>query len=122
MKISRTVSLALCIAVFGLSSSVTLAEETGNDSKGHDQQKVAASGEVLAKACAACHGEKGISISDEFPSLAGQYRSYLVHVLKEYRSGKRQNAVMQGFVTNLTDDEIDNLARFYAAQEGLADV
>lgn len=78
-------------------------------------------------ACINCHGATGISPDGSFPHLAGQHASYLERALKDYRSGRRQNMVMNMVAAGneelgyepLTDQEIRDLAAFYAAQEGL---
>lgn len=69
-----------------------------------------------AKGCHACHGEKGVSQAPAFPNLAGQWPQYLRVQLIKYRSGERENAVMNGQAANLTRREIADLAAFYAAQ------
>lgn len=75
--------------------------------------------DTLIQVCAACHGERGDeALQSDYPLLAGQHASYLAHTLREYRSGVRQNAVMQGQAANLSDREIRALSRYYAAQEG----
>lgn len=77
-------------------------------------------GEKMAtEVCAACHGADGKGIADNFPNLAGQYEDYLAQSLRQYRDGSRKNAVMAGFATNLSDDDIANLAAWYASQSGL---
>jgi cytochrome c553 len=77
------------------------------------------SGREQAGACAACHGEAGISLQANWPSLAGQHEDYLREVLSQYRNNVRTDPVMRGQVQILTDDDIANLAAFYAAQPGL---
>ena len=77
------------------------------------------SGKQKAAACASCHGETGISISPQYPNLAGQYEDYLAQALSDYRDGDRDNAIMKGFATGLSDEDIDDLAAFFASQEGL---
>lgn len=71
-----------------------------------------------ATLCAACHGKDGVSPSPEFPVLAGQYRDYLARALTDYKSGARGNPIMGAQAMSLTPAEIDQLARFYAAQQG----
>lgn len=71
-----------------------------------------------AALCAACHGKDGVSPSPEFPVLAGQHRDYLARALADYKSGARGNAIMAAQAINLTPAEIDQLARFYSAQQG----
>jgi cytochrome c553 len=74
-------------------------------------------GKAKAKeVCAACHGEDGNSQSADFPKLAGQHRDYLAKALRDYKSGQRKNAIMAGFASPLSKDDIENLAAYYAAQ------
>jgi len=73
-------------------------------------------GQALSTTCAACHGTDGNSALDTNPKLAGQYESYLVQALKSYRSGDRQNPIMMGFAAALSDDDIADLAAYFAAQ------
>ena len=75
-------------------------------------------GKDKAQACAACHGEDGNSADPAFPRLAGQYASYLEQALLEYRSGARQNAIMKGFAEPLSDEDIADLAAYFASQDG----
>lgn len=77
-----------------------------------------AAGEQKAATCAACHGADGISTIDSNPILAGQYPSYLEHALKSYRDGSRQNAIMAGFAAQLSDEDIADLAAWFASQDG----
>ena len=67
----------------------------------------------------ACHGNNGIGVQPTWPTLAGQYESYLEHSLKQYRSGARTNALMMPQAANLTDADIKALAAYYADLEGL---
>lgn len=71
-----------------------------------------------AATCAACHGETGISASGMYPTLAGQYANYLEHSLHAYRDGARKNAIMGAQAASLSDDEIRQLAKWFAAQQG----
>ncbi|NND43706.1 MAG: c-type cytochrome [Xanthomonadales bacterium] len=72
--------------------------------------------------CQACHGADGRGTDPAYPVLAGQYESYLVKALEDYRSGARRNAIMGGFAAQLTDQDIKVLARWYADQPGLRDL
>lgn len=69
-----------------------------------------------AKVCAACHGADGVGTTPDYPTLAGQYPDYLAQALKAYRKGSRQNPVMGGFASTLKDEDIEALARYFAAQ------
>ena len=78
----------------------------------------AQAGKEKAATCTACHGADGIAVAQNYPTLAGQYESYLVHALRGYRSGSRQNAIMYGFASPLSDADIADLAAWYASQPG----
>jgi len=69
----------------------------------------------IAGLCQACHGMDGLSKNPESPNLAGQLENYLVKALREYRSGERKNESMNIVAKELTDEEIANVAAFYAA-------
>ena len=69
-----------------------------------------------SQTCVACHGNDGIGIMPEYPSLSGQHAGYLEQALKAYRSGKRSNAVMAGMASPLTDEDIKELAAYYSSQ------
>jgi cytochrome c553 len=75
-----------------------------------------AQGKKKSSQCAACHGAKGISTSPQFPILAGQFEQYLLHALKAYKSGKRKNAIMNGMVAGLSEQDMEDLAAYFAAQ------
>lgn len=74
--------------------------------------------------CAGCHGADGSeATAPNFPKLAGQYEDYLIKTLKEYRSGERQQAIMNGIAGELSDRDIADMAAFYASRTaGLATV
>ena len=72
-------------------------------------------GQKAAGACAVCHGPQGISQLPNAPNLAGQPALYVAEQLKNYRSGKRPNEVMAVIAKPLTDQEIDDLAAWYAS-------
>ena len=76
-------------------------------------------GREKSKACAACHGENGISQAPDFPKLAGQHSDYLVRTLNDYKSGARKNAIMAGQVANLKREDIADLAAYYSSQQAL---
>lgn len=78
----------------------------------------AAAGESKAAVCAACHGADGVSTDVNNPILAGQYASYLEFALQSYRNGSRQNAIMSGFASQLSDDDIADLAAWFSSQQG----
>ncbi len=73
--------------------------------------------------CVACHAADGNSTIAANPKLAQQHPEYLVKQLQEFKSGKRPSAVMQGFASMLSDDEMRNVSWWLAskaAKEGFA--
>ncbi|MGQ0658206.1 MAG: c-type cytochrome [Chromatiales bacterium] len=77
-----------------------------------------AAGEKKAKeVCAACHGADGNSPSGAFPKLAGQWESYLIQAMREYKSGERKNAVMVPQAASLSEQEILDTAAYFSQQK-----
>ena len=73
--------------------------------------------------CAACHGADGNSAIAANPKLSQQHPEYLVKQLQEFKSGKRNDAVMKGFASALSDDDMKNIAYWVtskAAKPGFA--
>lgn len=77
----------------------------------------ASAGKGKAAVCAACHGADGNSPSNLFPKLAGQGESYLVKQLQEFKSGARSNAVMAPMVAALSEQDMADLAAYYASNK-----
>lgn len=70
----------------------------------------------VARSCARCHGEDGIARgSGAFPHLAGQRVGYLRNSLAAYASGHRQSGTMGPVAAELSESEVEELARYYAA-------
>ena len=86
---------------------------------GADSGGQIARGKAKAAVCTACHGETGVSPTPNWPTLAGQHFDYLREVMHQYQTGQRQDPVMVGQLVNLTEDDIEDIAAFYAAQRGL---
>jgi len=70
--------------------------------------------------CAACHGVSGVSVSDSIPNLAAQKASYLEAQLKALKDGSRKNAVMNAIAAQLSNDDIANVAAYFASLPGAA--
>lgn len=67
------------------------------------------------QACAVCHGPLGIAAAPDAPNLAGQPAFYVASQLRAYRNGSRKHEVMAVISKTLTDDDINNLAAWFAA-------
>jgi len=72
-------------------------------------------GAQKARQCQTCHGLDGQAKLPDAPNLAGQTAIYLVKSLKDYRDGARKNEMMSLVARNLKDDDIADLAAYYAA-------
>ncbi len=111
---TRRYSMSTVIAALLLTAMITQpAMAQGDYRRGLEKSQV----------CQSCHGRTGAeSLMDSYPILAGQHEDYLIHSLRSYRNGDRTNAVMRGFSADLSDQDIADLAAWYARQEGLVDL
>lgn len=96
-----------CVVVIGMSLPA-FSEESGRGEK------------IVNKICSACHGIGGTTTSPNFPRLAGQQPDYLKGELTEFRAKSRKDveaAPMWGWARALTDQDISEIAAYYAAQK-----
>lgn len=80
----------------------------------------AEAGESKSITCAACHGQDGNSVNPVWPSIAGQHPTYFVDQLQAFKSGARSEPLMLGQVMTLNDEDMRNLAVYYAAKPAAA--
>lgn len=101
--------LAACALTFSAAAAMAQAPAAKID---------LAKGQAIAtQVCAACHTADGSRGSPANPIIAGQHASYLEKQLREFKSGQRNNAVMKGFASTLSDDDMRNVAAFYASKQ-----
>lgn len=100
--VAKTLMMA---ALFG--GAINLAQAAGD----------ATAGQAKAAVCGACHGADGNSMVPNFPKLAGQGERYLVKQLQDIKSGARQVPEMAGITPGLSDQDMADLAAFYASQK-----
>jgi cytochrome c553 len=74
-----------------------------------------AAGKEKAEICAGCHGDNGISQTENIPSLAGQLDQFIQWQLVFFRAGTRKNEQMQPVVEQLNNDDIRNLGAYFAS-------
>jgi cytochrome c553 len=120
MKLFATSLLAALLALPAMSSFA--AGEAAPATAGAQAAPAAAAPVMAAKpdlvkgeatftaVCAACHGADGNSGTPAYPKLSQQHPEYLVKQLQEFKSGKRKNAIMQGFAATLSDSDMKNIA------------
>jgi cbb3-type cytochrome c oxidase subunit III len=114
MKLIYSLLVAAALAVPTLASHAATAA--------HAPEKVAAKPDLVkgeasfTAVCAACHAADGNSGTPANPKLSQQHPEYLVKQLQEFKSGKRNNAVMKGFASSLSDEEMRNIAFWLASK------
>ena len=131
--------------VFALSSSVVLAQEakapaaaaTAAQPAAAAEQPAAApaaeagaalkpgdatAGAAKAAVCGACHGMDGNSSDPQYPKLAGQHESYIAHQLTNFKSNKRQNPIMLGFASTLSEQDMHDVGAYFASKASLPGV
>jgi cytochrome c553 len=99
----RILTAVTAVVVASLGAAAT-AEAAGN----------VEAGKAKAAACVGCHGANGQGIPPN-PALKGKTEDELVEAMKDYKSGKRNNAVMKAFAAQLNDQDVQNLAAYYAS-------
>lgn len=105
-------------ALFTLSLATALAAPAGANTPAPAPAKAdPARGQAIStQVCGACHTADGSRGSPANPIIAGQHPEYLVKQLQEFKAGKRNNPVMKGFASTLSDDDMRHVAAFYAAK------
>lgn len=95
------VSLLLCLGLIG-------AVQAAGDP---------AAGQAKTIVCGACHGVDGNSPVANFPKLAGQGQRYLLKQMQDIKSGARPVVEMTGMLNPLSDQDMADIAAYYAAQK-----
>jgi len=96
----------LLIAILASVSIISVAHAAGDAAKGQGKTAI----------CGACHGADGNSAVGNFPKLAGQNESYLLKQLQDIKSGNRQVVEMTGLLTNLSDQDLEDIAAYFASK------
>lgn len=76
----------------------------------------AAAGKSKSATCAGCHGDKGQGMAP-FPALAGKPEADQLKALHEFKSGARANPIMSGMVAGLSEQDMSDLAAYYASMK-----
>ncbi len=111
MKLTVSLLCAAAAAVLSLSAHAQTPAAKPDLAKGE-----ASFGQV----CVACHSADGNSTVPDNPKLARQHPEYLIKQLQEFKSGKRENAIMVGFASALSDEDMRNIAYWLAEQKAPA--
>ena len=103
---SRFVMSVLCGFALGLSALTDFPAQAAD---------TVAAGKEKAAMCAGCHGDNGISQTENIPSLAGQQDQFIQWQLVFFRSGSRKNEQMQPIVEQINNEDIRNLGAYFAS-------
>jgi len=101
--------LVSLLLILGISSSTQAADAVKGDP---------AAGQAKTAVCGACHGPDGNSMAPNFPKLAGQGPRYLLKQLHEIKDGKRVVLEMTGLLNNLNEQDLADIAAYFASQKG----
>ena len=110
MKLFATSFLSAVLALSAVSSFAAGDAEPAKAAKPAAYKPDVVKGQAGFAVCAGCHGVDGNSGTPAYPKLSQQHPEYLVKQLQEYKSGKRANAIMVGFATALTEEDMKNIA------------
>ena len=113
LSFRSTVSAFAPILVLALSGLIS-ASAFAQAEKSPDFTK----GQALAGVCAGCHGVDGVSPVPTQPNLAGMSWQYVAKQLRHFKSGQRDNAIMKGFATALSDGDMKALGVYFASMKG----
>jgi cytochrome c553 len=87
---------------------------------GLPSKEVAGTPPPATQTCVACHGADGAkTVAPDYPKLAGQPADYIVHALKDYKSGKRKNPIMAGIISGVDAKDFEAIAEFFSRQQAL---
>ncbi|HWK85030.1 MAG TPA: c-type cytochrome [Caldimonas sp.] len=111
---TTTARVLTCLVVALLGTCALAAETAPAPAAKADLVKGAA---ISAGVCIACHANDGSRGSPAYPILQGQHSDYLVKELGEFKAGKRDNAIMKGMASTLSDADMKNVAAFYASKD-----
>jgi cytochrome c553 len=104
-------------AAFLLSGLLSATAALASDAPVAAKPDLAKGQAISTQVCAACHTADGSRGSPANPILQGQHADYLVKQLHEFKEGKRNNAIMKGMASTLSDEDMKNVAAFYASKQ-----
>ena len=113
----RFVSTRLTGLAVALVAASSIGSAFAADAPAAPAKPDAANGAKVAEVCSACHTSDGSRGLPANPILQGQFAEYLAKQLHEFKSGKRENAIMQGMAAPLSETDIRDVSAFYAGKE-----
>ncbi|WP_294771688.1 c-type cytochrome [uncultured Rhodoferax sp.] len=113
----KLIAPLLIAASFVAFTAPSIAEEAKPEAAKVAKPDLVKGAASFAAVCAACHGADGNAGSPAYPKLSQQHPEYLVKQLQEFKSDKRNNAVMKGFASALSDEDMKNIAYWVTSQK-----
>lgn len=118
MLASSLTATVVCAMAQEMKPAAPVAAQTHAAAPAKASKPDLAKGEASFTAvCSACHGADGNSAIAANPKLAQQHPQYLLKQLQEFKSGRRDNAVMKGFASTLSDDDMRNIAYWLGSKQ-----
>jgi cbb3-type cytochrome c oxidase subunit III len=119
-SVGKSVVSALFATVLGIQANVASANQSALAAPKVDINK---GSQIVTQVCAGCHGADGNSAAPANPKLAGQHQEYIYKQLSNFKvkpdakTAERENAVMAGFAGALSEEDMRNVAVYFAAQK-----
>lgn len=113
----KLIAHLLLAASFAFISAPSFAEDAKSDAAKAAKPDLVKGEASFTAVCAACHGADGNAGSPAYPKLSQQHPEYLIKQLQEFKADKRNNAVMKGFASALSDADMKNIAYWLTAQK-----
>jgi cytochrome c553 len=105
------------LALTGLLLAAAMGSATASTPVAPAKPDLAKGQAIATQVCMTCHTADGSRGAPANPILQGQHPEYLVKQLREFKSGKRANPVMQGFAATLSEEDMRNVSAFYASKQ-----
>jgi sulfide dehydrogenase cytochrome subunit len=110
------ISTLVSALVIGCTSEQTVKKDPPATAKAKPAVMMGASARMLSETCEGCHGTNGNSSGPAIPSIAGMSEDYLIEAMEDYRIGDTQSTIMSRIIKGYTEEEVETMAKFYAAQ------
>lgn len=113
----RALSLMKSLALLPILALMLAAPALAADPKPNAKPDLAKGQAISTQVCAACHAVDGSRGAPTNPILAAQHAEYLIGQLVEFKVGGRENPIMKAFAMALSEDDMRNVAAFYATKQ-----
>ena len=110
----------VALTAISVSGSISSASEYIPPEEEARGDAAAAAGQVIV--CSACHGTEGKAILGEYPNLGGQHYQYLLRQMRHFKAGERYAVLMAGQLDAMSDDQLKNLAAYFAEKPEVSQV